>query len=125
QKYWRGDLVELQARPISGPIDPTILRKSAIRSLNGSQPDQCAQRRANLARGEERCCALYEVTRPDQMITSQIVVALGFAPGDTHRRNERALKNFVFMRQQHTTAESIHPAAIGRVRTEVDFRMHN
>src|SRR5882724_8224786 len=74
---------------------------------------------------EECCCALHEVTSPDQMITSQIVIAFGFAPGDTHRRNERALKNFIFMRQQHTTAESIHSASIGGVGAEVEFRIHN
>src|SRR4029077_4662407 len=84
QEYWRCNLIELQARPISGPVDPTILRESAVRPLNSSQPGQCAQRRACLARRKKCCCALHEVTGPHEMITSKIVIALGFAPGDTH-----------------------------------------
>src|SRR5262249_12987368 len=104
QKYWRSDLIELLSRPISSTINPTVLRETAIRSLNGSQPGQSPQRCASLARSKERCCALYEVTRPHQVITTQIVISLGLAPGDTQRRNDRALKNLVFMCQQHTAA---------------------
>src|SRR5207244_8036646 len=111
--------------PISGPIDPTILRKTAVRSLNGSQPDQRAQWCTHLAGGKERCGALHEIASPDQMITPQIVVALGFTPGNTHRRNDRALKNLVFMRGQHTTAQPVHSAAVGRVGAEIEFWIHN
>ena len=68
---------------------------------------------------------MYEVTSPDEMITSKIVVALGFAPGDTHRCNNRALKNFVFMRNQHAAAQPIHSAAVGRVGAEIEFWIHN
>src|SRR6184192_2511094 len=125
QQYRRGNLVELLARPISGPVDPTVLRKTSIRSLNGSQPNQCAQWCTHLSCGKKRCCALHEVTSPDEMIAPQIVVALGFAPRDTHRRNNRALKHLVFMCSQHTTAQSIHSAAVGCVGAKVEFWIHN
>src|SRR4029453_11010917 len=49
QQYRRGNLVELQAGPISGPIDPTVLRKTAIRPLNSSKPGKRSQRGACLA----------------------------------------------------------------------------
>src|SRR5213076_2095330 len=42
QQYRRGDLVELQNRPIGGAVDPAILGKTAVRPLNGGQPDQSA-----------------------------------------------------------------------------------
>src|SRR5437764_15177786 len=97
-------MVDHKKRPIGGAVYPAILGETAFRSLNSCQPDQSAQRCACLTSGQKRSCALHEISGPDEMITAKIVIALGFTPGDTHRCDERALKNFIFMRQQHTTA---------------------
>src|SRR6516165_2127093 len=99
EKYRKSNLIELHPRPIRCAVDPAILWKTTVGSLNGCQPDQRAQRRACLASGEERRCAMHEVARPNEMITTKIVIALGFAPRNAHRCNHRALENFVFVGQ--------------------------
>ncbi len=76
--------IELHTAPIGVPIDPAILWESAIRPLNGRQPDQSAQRSPGLARSQEGGRALRQVAGPDQVITAQIVVAPGLAPRDAH-----------------------------------------
>ena len=53
------NLVELQPRPIGSPVDPTVLRKTAVRPLDCRQPDQCAQRRARLTGREQRHRAMH------------------------------------------------------------------
>ena len=121
QQHRHGHLVELQPRPIGGSINPAVLRKSAVRPLNRRQPDQSAQRRACLTGGEQCCGAVHEVSRPHQVITAQILVAFGFAPGDTHRGDHSALKNFVFVRQQHTSTQSIHSTGVAGIAAKVEF----
>ena len=120
-----GDFVELQAAPIGAAVNPAILREAAIGPLKRRQPDQGAQRRAGLAGGEQRGGALHQVSRPDQMIATQVVVALGLTPGDAHGGDERPLKDLVLMRQQHATAQPVHAAAIGGVPAEVEFGIHD
>src|SRR5439155_27326909 len=44
---------------------------------------------------------------------------------DTHRGDDCALRNFVFVRQQNATAQPIQSAAVGRVGAEVEFRIYN
>ena len=107
QQYRSGDFVELQAGPIGAAINPAILRETAIRPLKRRQPDQGAERRAGLAGGQERGRALHQVSGPDQMIAAQVVVAFGLTPGDAHGGDQRALKDFVFMGQQHATAQPV------------------
>ena len=78
-----------------------------------------------LACGEECGRALHQVAGPDEMITTEIVVALGLPPRDAHRGDHRALKNLVFMGEQHATAQPIHSAAVGRVIAEIEFWIHH
>jgi hypothetical protein len=59
------------------------------------------------------------------VITAVVVNALGLSPRDAQRGDHRALKKFVFMGQQHATAQPIHSAVIGRVIAEVEFRIHD
>ena len=59
------------------------------------------------------------------MITTEIVISLGFAPWNTHGCNQRALKNFVLMRQQYATAQPIHAAGVRCFLAKVKFRIHN
>src|SRR5262249_24874604 len=84
QQYWESHLIKLKPRPVGGPIDPTVLRKTAVRPLDSCQPDQRAQRRSSLACGEKRACTLYEVARPDQMITTNVQIAFSFTPRNAH-----------------------------------------
>src|SRR6185369_2390861 len=124
QQCRSSNLIKLQAGPISGTVEPTVLREASIWPLNGSEPHQSAQRRAGLAGGEKRSCALYQIASPDQVITTEIAFALGFAPGNAQRGNHRALKDFVFMGKQHAAAQPIHAAAVARVAAEIEFWIH-
>src|SRR5262249_38107942 len=72
QDYRQSNLIKLKPGPVGGPIDPTVLRKTAIRPLDRCQPDQRSQRRARLTRGKERACTLYEVARPHEMIATEV-----------------------------------------------------
>ena len=121
QQYRQRNLIKLQPGPVGGPVDPAVLRKTAVRPLNRRQPDQRAQRRAHLTRGKERACALHQVARPDEMITAEVQIAFGFAPGNAHRGDDCALENLVFMRQQHAPAQPILAAVIGRVAAEIEL----
>src|SRR6185503_16230378 len=116
--------IELQAGPISGAVEPTGFREASIWPRNGSEPDQSAQRRAGLAGGEKRSCALYQVASPHQVITTEIAFALGFAPGNAQGGNHRALKDFVFMSKQHAAAQPVRVAAVARVAAEIEFWIH-
>src|SRR5207247_10999905 len=105
--------------------NPAVLRKRAVRPLGRRQPDQCTQRRSRLSCGEERACALHEIARPDEMITAEIQITLGFPPGDAHRSDDCALENFVLMRQQHAAAQPIHAAVVASVFAEVEFGIYD
>ena len=125
QQYRERNLIKLKPGPVTGAINPAVLRKTAVRPLNGCQPDQCAKRRARLPGGEQRACTLHQVARPHEMITPQVLIALRFAPGNTHRSDHCALKNFVLMRQQYAPAEPIHAAAVAGVVSKVELRIHD
>ena len=107
QQERRGNFVELHARPISGSVNPAILREAAILMLNGCQPDQGAQRRVGLTRRQKRGRALHQIASPDQMVTAPVIVRLGFAPGNAHRGDHGALENLVFVSQQNASAQPI------------------
>src|SRR4030095_13515631 len=124
QQCRSSNLIELQAGPISGAVEPTVLREASIWPLNGSEPDQSAQRRAGLAGGEKRSCALDQVASPHQVITTEIAFALGFAPGNAQRGNHCALKDFVLMGQQYATSQPVHAAAVARIAAEIAFWIH-
>src|SRR6476646_53916 len=113
QQYWESNLIKLMPGPVGGPVDPTVLRKGTVWPLNRRQPDQRAQRRACLACGKERGCALHQIARPNEMISTKVQIALGFSPGNAHRGNDRALENLVLMRQQHAPAQPIFATVIG------------
>ena len=57
-----------------------------------------AQWRSGLASCQKCGRALYQIAGPDEVITTQIGVALfGLSPGDAHGGDQRALKKFVLM----------------------------
>src|SRR5215831_10942120 len=112
QQHWQSYLIKLKPTPISFSIDPAILRKAAIGPLYGGEPDQSAQRCARLASSEQSGCALHEIAGPNKVITAHVSVAFRFAPRDTHRSDERALKYLIFVYEQHRAAYPIQPSAI-------------
>ena len=59
------------------------------------------------------------------MITAQVVVPLGLAPGNAHGGDERPLKNLVLVGQQNATAQPIHAAAVAGVLAEIEFGIHD
>src|SRR5262249_22545521 len=90
------------------------------------QPDQCTQWRAGLTGGKKGGGALHQISRPDQMVAPQVVIAFGFTPRYTHRSNHGPLKYFVFVGQQYATAQAGHPTPIAGVLAEVEFGIdHN
>src|SRR5712664_3296642 len=72
QQDGRGDFIELFAVPVGLAVDPTILRNGAIVILQAGEPNQRTKRGAGLARGEQRRGAFDHITRPHQMISTQI-----------------------------------------------------
>src|SRR5205823_4765415 len=67
----------------------------------------------------------HQVSGPNEVITSAVVIALGLSPGDAQGGDQRALKNLVFMGQQHATAKPVHSAAIGGIIAEVELGIHD
>ena len=57
------------------------------------------------------------------MITAEIIVGFDFTPRDAHRRDQRALKRFVFMGEQDAAAQPIHVTAVGCVLAEIIVRI--
>src|SRR6478609_4258226 len=53
------------------------------------------------------------------MISTEVQIAFGFAPGNAHRGDDCALENLVLMRQQHAPAQAIYPSVIGGVAAEI------
>ena len=118
-------LVELQVCTNKRSHRSNCFAENFRRFVEWLPVDQRPQRRAGLSRGEQRRRAVHEIARPDEMITSQILVAFGFTPRNAQRCDKRALKNFIFMRKQHAPAQPVDSAAIGRVLAEVEFRIDN
>src|SRR5439155_22849816 len=123
--YLSSNFVEQQARPAGRTIAPAILRETADRPLKGCEADQRAERRAGLVGGEKCGLDLLQVSGPNEVITSAVVIALGLSPGDAQGGDQRALKNLVFMGQQHATAKPVHSAAIGGIIAEVELGIHD
>ena len=48
------DLIELRAAPVRVAVDPKVLRESAVVVLRDGEKDERAQRRVNLAGGDQR-----------------------------------------------------------------------
>src|ERR1700745_3453416 len=91
QQHWQSYLIKLKPSPISLPVNPTVLRKTAIGSLHGGEPDQGAQRRAHLASSKQSGCAMHQIARPHEVITTHVSIAFCFSPRNAHQGDERAL----------------------------------
>src|SRR5271156_6573205 len=112
QHDWERYFVELNAVPIRLAVDPEILRKAAVRPLRACGIDKRAQRRRNVSRRGQADHAIDHVPGPDQMIPAQVFVALGLAPRDAERGDERARIGFVLMREEQLRTAAIESAAV-------------
>src|ERR1700722_16004487 len=100
------DFVELNA------VDPEILRKAAVRTLRACEINESAQRGGDVSRGGQTAHAVDHVARPDEMIAAEVLVALGLAPRDAERSDERAGIGLVFMGEQQLGSAAIESAVV-------------
>ena len=120
----RGNLIKLQPGPERFTINPAVLRKAAVRSLNSRQPDQGTDGRVDCAAREQRRCALHQIAGPDQMVATHVIIPFGLSPGNAHRRDQGPLENLIFVGQEHTMAQPIGPAVVGSLLPEIVGRTH-
>ena len=59
--------------------------------------------------------AVDHVAGPDEMVAAQVVVALGLAPGDAHRSDDRTGIGFIFVGEQQLAAAAIKRAGVAGV----------
>ena len=108
------DLVELNTGPVGRSVDPKVLGESAIRTLGTGQVDQCAAGGVRASAGEQRGGGLHHVARPDQVITAEVVVALGRSPGNRSGGDECTGVGLVLVGQDDIVADAHQAAAVGR-----------
>ena len=113
-----GDLVELEAAPVGGAVDPEILGKAAVGLLRAGEIDEGAARGLTAAAGQQCGCGLHHVARPHQVIAAEIVVALGLAPGDGGRSDEGAGEGLVLVGEENVVAGAHQLAAVAGVGCE-------
>src|SRR5208282_4822213 len=106
------NFVELNSVPVRLAVDPEILRKAAVRTLRAREVDEGAQGGGVVAGGGQAGDAVDHVAGPDEMITAEVVVALGLAPGDAERSDQRAGIGFVLVGEQQLTSAAIERAAV-------------
>ena len=73
-------LVHLNAVPVGRAIEPHVLRPMAVRLLCHLQVPQHASRLLVRTHGDEPAGCLHEISRPHQVIATQVVVGLGETP---------------------------------------------
>ena len=114
-----GDLVELRPVPVRVAVHPKVLRESAVIVLRHGEKDEGAKCRVHVAGGDERQHAAHHVSRPDEMISAGVVVALDFSPRDGERCDQRPRVSLVLVGQQDTAAASVEVAAVVRMRRQL------
>src|SRR5690348_7712590 len=113
------NLVQLNAPPIGGSINPEVLREASIRLLRARQVHQCPACSSRGAACQQRGHTVNHVARPHQVIAAEVVVALGLSPRNTRRGYDRANKSFVFMCEKQAMANAVEAAAVARTILEV------
>jgi len=112
EQNWKCGLIELNAAPVCIAIDPEVLCKSTVWMLRYSKIDQRAERRGCIAGGQQRRRTIDHVARPDQMITTLVVIAFRLSPWNSERGNECTCKRLVLVRKQETIAAVIQVALV-------------
>jgi len=115
--------IELDTAPIGIPHLSSYSAESAIRPLNGRQPDQSAQRGPGLARSQEGARALRQVAGPDQVIAARSGVVLGLAPRECSWTPPGRLERSCLREPARIQRLSrIHVTAVGSALAEIGFR---
>ena len=114
QQDGKGAFVQLHAAPISGSVEPHILRPAAVSLLHGREVGQNHSRRQAHSGGDQSSRRLHQIARPDQMITAEVVIALREAPGDRQAGYDAAGERQRLVRQHDGDAGPIAVANIGR-----------
>src|SRR5207245_2497272 len=65
-------------------VEPEVLRPAAIRFLGAEQVPERAPRHHVVAEGDQRAGAVHQIARPDEMISTQLVIAR-WSPHGTDR----------------------------------------
>ena len=100
-------LVHLDAIPPRRSFQPHILRPVAIGVLRHVEIVEDAASVVGGAGREERSRAFNEVARPDEVVSTEILVSLGEAPRDRKARDDAAGKSFRLMRTQNRGAHGV------------------
>ena len=108
----KGDLVELNAPPVGGSVDPEVLRKAAIRLLRAGQVHQGPAGRIYATAGQQRGGALHHVAGPDKVVPAHIIVAFVLAPGNGGGGDEGAGIVLVLVGQNNVLTHLQQPAGI-------------
>ena len=103
-----GTFIKLHAVPIRRAIKPAILRPVTVCLLNAPQILNDALDFLFCSSGQQAAAGLYEVTRPREMVASEILVAFGGAPRNRQARDVATGKIASLMSAQHGGADAIH-----------------
>ena len=80
--------------------------------LGRGQVDQGPQRRLRVPRREEPGGAVHHVAGPHQVVTPELLVALGIPPRDAERGDHRTGEVLVFVRQEQAVAGVVERAVV-------------
>ena len=108
-----GDLVELDAGPVGGSVDPEVLGEAAVRALGAGEVDERAEGGVGATAGKQRGGGLDHVASPDEVIAAEVGVALGGSPGDGGGGDEGAGVGLVFVGEDDVVADAEEAAAVG------------
>ncbi len=108
-----GDLVELDAGPVGGAVDPEVLGEAAVGALGAGEVDEGAEGGIGAAAGEEGGGGLDHVAGPDEVIAAEVVVAFGGSPGDGGGGDEGSGVGLVLVGEDDVVADAHEAAAIG------------
>ena len=97
------------ARANTQPIDPTVLRKTAVRPLHRSQARPMRAAASGLTRKREARVHSAPDRVSNEVITTEVPIALGLAPRNAHRGDDRALENLILIRTAGCTGSADTP----------------
>src|SRR6185437_4384472 len=109
----KGDLIELDTRPVGGAVDPEVLGETAVGSLGAGEVDKSAKSSLCAVTCKQRRRGLNHVARPDEVITAEVGVSFGSPPGNGGRGDKSSGVSLVFVRKDDVMADVGEPAAIG------------
>ena len=109
-----GDLVQLDPMLVRLAIDPEVLIEAAIGALGAGEINEGPKRQVRVARREQPHRAMHHVPGPDEMVATQVFVALRLAPRNRERGDGRPRVGLVFVGEQQTVTRVIQPAAVRR-----------